>query len=196
MSYDSKEFVKLLVNSKVAKIGKFILKRGKISDVFFDFGQICYGSDLMSLGECYADFIVNNSLSNVDVLFGPAYKGINISIVTSIALFKNFELMIPFTYNRKVEKTHAEGGNFIGYDLSKAKSILIVDDVFTDGGTKYETINLLSQFRQLTISGIVIGVDRQEVNENGEFYISLFKKKTGIPVYALTTKETVLTYDK
>lgn len=196
MVFDSKGFAELLVKSKVARFGKFILKSGKVSDVFFDFGQIYYGSDLMLLGEYYADFIVNKSLSNVDVLFGPAYKGINISVATSIALFKNYGLMIPFAYNRKVQKTHAEGGNFVGFDLSKAKSVLIVDDVFTDGGTKYEIINLLSPFQQLVIKGIVVGVDRQEVDEKGEFYISLFKKKTGIHVYAITTKEIVLNYDK
>jgi len=196
MSSDSKDFVEFIVKSGVVKFGKFILKSGKISDIFFDFGQICYGSELMSLGEYYADFIVNNSLSDVNVLFGPAYKGINIAIATSIALFDKFGFMIPFTYNRKVQKNHAEGGNFIGYELSKAKSVLIVDDVFTDGGTKYETINLLSQFKHLSIRGIVVGVDRQEVNESGDFHISLFSKNTGIRVYALTTKKRVLAYGK
>jgi len=196
MSYDSKEFAEFIAKSKAVRFGRFILKSGKVSDIFFDFGQIYYGSDLMSIGEYYADFIVENSLSNVDVLFGPAYKGINISIATSIALFNNHELIIPFAYNRKTQKNHAEGGNFVGYDLSEAKTVLIIDDVFTDGGTKYETIDLLSQFEQLSIRGIVIGVDRQEVNENGDHYISLFEKNTGIKVYALTTKEMVLTYGK
>jgi len=196
MSYVAEDFVKILIKSKVIRFGKFILKSGMISNVFFDFGQICYGSDLKKVGEHYADFIVDNSLNNFDVLFGPAYKGINIATATSTALYDKYKLSIPYSYNRKISKTHAEGGKFIGYDLSKTKSVLIVDDVFTDGGTKYETIELLSQFKNLSIKGVIIGIDRQEVDENGESFISIFKKKTGIEVYALTTKEEVLSYDK
>lgn len=196
MSYISKDFVESLIKSKVVKFGNFTLKSGMLSNVFFDFGQICYGSDLKKIGEHYADFIVNNSLNNFDVLFGPAYKGINIATATSTALYDKYALSIPYSYNRKISKTHAEGGKIIGYDLSKAKNVLIIDDVFTDGGTKYETIELLSQFKNLSINGILIGVDRQEINKNGEPFILTFKKNTGIEVYAMTTKEEVLSYGK
>jgi len=196
MPANYKNFIDLIIKTKVARFGKFVLKSGKVSDVFFDFGQIYYGSDLLQLGKYYAEFIFNNSLYDVDVLFGPAYKGINIAIATSIALFHEYGISIPFVYNRKTPKKHAEGGNFVGYPLSLAKSVLIVDDVFTDGGTKYEIINLLSQFKQLKIKGIVVGIDRQEVDENGELYSKIFMKNTGIKLYSITTKEEVLSYDK
>jgi orotate phosphoribosyltransferase len=185
-------FAKFIAKTKAVKFGKFILKSGKKSDIFFDFGQIYYGKELLTVGEFFAEFIIHNSLQEVDVLFGPAYKGINIAIATSIALFKNHDIAIPFAYNRKVPKGYAEKGNFVGYNLNKAKSVLVLDDVITDGGTKYEAIDFLSQFAQVKIKAMIVGIDRQEVNENNELYLPLFVKKTGIHVFTISTKEEVL----
>lgn len=193
MSFQSADFVNFLVNTKAVSFGEFVLKSGKKSNVFFDIGKLVYGEELLKLGEYFADFMVHNSLQSVDAIFGPAYKGINIAIATSIALYEKYKLSIPFVYDRKVEKAHAEGGKFVGYDLRDVKSILILDDVFTDGGTKHDVIEILSGFEQLVIQAILIGIDRQEVDGSGEPYLSIFKQKTGIDVFALTTKHEVLT---
>ncbi len=187
----SENFAKFLAKSNAVRFGEFILKSGRKSNIFFDLGQLFYGNEFIKLGEYYADFLVQNSLQNVDVLFGPAYKGINIVIVTTMALYRKHDLLIPITYNRKIPKDHAEKGNFVGFDLSNAKTVLILDDVITDGGTKYEAINMLSQFPQLEIKGIVIGVDRQEVNEKNERLLEIFKANTGLDVFVITTKENV-----
>jgi len=189
---NTNDFTRFLADTNAVKFGHFILKSGKESPVFFDFGQIVYGKELIELGKFFADFIVENSLQNVDVLFGPAYKGINIAIAVSIGLYEKYGISLPIAYNRKVPKDHAEGGNFVGFDLSKAKSVLILDDVFTDGGTKYEAINMLSGFKGLSVRAVIIGVDRQEIDASGKSYLSEFKNKTGINVFALTTKEKML----
>lgn len=194
MKKNDSDFAKFLAGTNAVKFGDFVLKSGKKSQVFFDLGQLVRGKELIELGGFYANFIVQNSLQDTDVLFGPAYKGINISIATSIALFQNHGISIPFTYNRKVAKDHAEGGNFVGFDLAKAKTAIILDDVFTDGGTKYEVFHMLSNFKQLKIKAILIGVDRQEINESGEPYLKIFKEKTGMDVYSLSTKEAILAY--
>ncbi|HLP44651.1 MAG TPA: orotate phosphoribosyltransferase [Candidatus Kapabacteria bacterium] len=194
MNKNNNDFAKFLAGTNAVKFGDFILKSGKKSPVFFDFGQLFWGKELIELGGFFADAIVQNSLQDSDVLFGPAYKGINIAIATSMALFQKHGISMPFTYNRKIAKDHAEGGNFVGYDLTKAKTAILLDDVFTNGGTKYEVFDMLSNFKQLKVKAIVIGVDRQEIDEAGEPYLKIFKEKTGMDVYSLTTKEGVLAY--
>lgn len=187
-------FAEFIAGTKAVRFGEFTLKSGKKSNVFFDFGQIYSGQELIKMGEYFADFIMEKSLGNVDALFGPAYKGINISIATSIALFAKHNVSIPFVYNRKVPKEHAEKGRFVGCSLDKVRDILVLDDVITDGGTKYEVLELLAPYNNISIAAMIVGVDRQEVDENNELLLPLFVKKTGIPVLSITTKEEVLKY--
>ena len=188
-------FAKFIAGTNAVKFGDFTLKSGKKSNIFFNFGEIALGSELIQLGNFFADFIVENSLYDVDVLFGPAYKGINISLATSIGLYQQYNISIPFAYNRKIKKTHAEGGQFVGYNLRRANSVLVLDDVITDGGTKYEVIEMLSSFPKLTIKAIIVGVDREEIDFNGEVCRTKFIKDTGIDVLALTTKSEVLRFE-
>jgi len=188
----SEDFAGFIAHTDAVRYGEFTLKSGKKSDIFFDFGRLCFGRELIKMGEFFADFIMRNSLNNVDALFGPAYKGINIAIATSIALNIKYSESIPFIYNRKVKKDHAEKGIFVGYDIDKIKTLIVLDDVITDGGTKYEMIELLSHYRHINIAAMVVGVDRQEVDENNELLLPLFVRRTGIPVLSITTKEKVI----
>ncbi len=192
MSGELNGFASFIAKSNAVRFGEFVLKSGEKSNVFFDFGQLVYGEELIELGRLFADFIVQKSLQNTDVLFGPAYKGINLAIATSIALFEKYDLSIPFAYNRKVKKEHGEGGNYVGFDLSAAKTAVVLDDVFTNGGTKYDVIEMLSSFEQLEIKAMIVGVDRQEVDRSGKAFLSEFQSKTGVTVFSLTTKEEVL----
>lgn len=187
-------FAEFIASTNAVRFGDFTLKSGKKSNVFFDFGQIYSGQEMIKTGEYFADFIIEKSLDNADALFGPAYKGINISIATSIALFTKHNVSIPFVYNRKVPKEHAEKGRFVGCNLDSVRNILILDDVITDGGTKYEVLELLSPYKNINIAAMIVGVDRQEVNEDNELMLPLFVKKTGIQVLSITTKEEVLKY--
>lgn len=172
--------------------GDFTLKSGRKSKIFFNFGNICCGRLMYILGQYYAKLITENNLcEDGDVLFGPAYKGIPIVASTSWALMVECGYTVPFAYNRKTEKLHGETGSFIGYDLNKAKGVIVVDDVITDGGTKYEVMKMLSHFPNIKIKAFVVGIDRQE-KENGEFCIDIFSRKTRIPTYALSTKEEIL----
>ena len=188
-------FAKFITRTNAVKFGDITLKSGKKSNIFFNFGDIFLGKEIIQLGYFFADFIVDNSLDKVDVLFGPAYKGINISIATSIGLYQKYNISIPFSYNRKTKKNHAEGGQFVGYDLTKANTALVLDDVITDGGTKYEAIEMLSAFPNLTIKAMIVGVDREERDSSGELCRLKFIDKTGIDLLALTTKSEVLRFE-
>lgn len=186
-------FVEFINNTDVVLRGDFILKNGRKAKIFFNFGNIYCGRQMYTLGTYYAEIILDNDLyEDGDIIFGPAYKGIPIAIATSDALFTDLSHSVPFAYNRKTVKTHGEAGSFIGYDLKKAKGVIVVDDVITDGGTKYEVIEMLSQFPNIKIKAFIVGIDRQEKDDNGEFCIDVFSRKTGIPTYALATKEEIL----
>ena len=187
-----RSFAEFLVRTPAVKFGDFLLKSGKRSNIFFDFGGIASGEELAGLGRFFANYIVQNSLHNCDAIFGPAYKAISIAIATSIALYQDHNRSLPVAFNRKMEKSYAEGGRFIGCDLTKARRVLVVDDVITDGGTKYETIDMLSAFSNLRITAFVVGVDRQEKDPLGRSWAEIFQEKTGIEVHALTNSEEVL----
>ncbi|MFW6415263.1 MAG: orotate phosphoribosyltransferase [Thermodesulfobacteriota bacterium] len=188
------DFAQFLAGTAAVQFGEFTLKSNIKSNIFFNFGELFLGSELIQVGNYFADFIVENSLDHVDVLFGPAYKGINICIATSIALHQRHNISIPFAYNRKDRKEYAEGGQFVGYDLSRAGHILLLDDVITDCGTKFEVVDALSVFSGATIDAIVVGVDREEHGATGELSRQRFVRETGIDLFALTSKSEVLKY--
>ena len=190
----STEFARFLSATAAVQFGEFTLKSNKKSNIFFNFGELSQGSELMRVGNFFARYIRENALDRVDVLFGPAYKGINICIATSIALYQKYNICIPFAYNRKDRKEYAEGGQFVGYDLSRARSILILDDVITDCRTKYEVLETFARFPGAQVEAILVGVDREEGDGSTESSKEKFVRDTGIDLFALTTKTEVLTY--
>jgi len=192
MGFSSSAFAAFIASTAAVRFGDFTLKSGKKSDVFFDIGKLCAGHELAQLGDFYADFLVANSLETADAIFGPAYKGIPIVVATSISLFRKYGFRIPIIFNRKRPKEHAEGGSFVGFDPDSARSVVVLDDVITDGGAKYEAIAMLRQFAQIRIRAFVVAVDREELDECGVPYAEKFRAKTGLPVFALTTKTEVL----
>ncbi len=190
----SRDFARYLAETNAVKFGDFHLKSGKRSDIFFNFGNLCFGNELSTLGSFFAKAIVEQSLHRVDVIFGPAYKGINIAIAASIFLWKEHGINLPVAYNRTKYKEHGEGGSFVGQDLASAKKVLVVDDVITDGLTKYETIRMLAAFPKLQIEAFLIGVDREDVDEDGATWTKRFIADTGIKLSSITCRTEVLRY--
>jgi orotate phosphoribosyltransferase len=188
------EFAKYLARSDAVRFGEFTLKSGKKSDIFFNFGNLRFGNEFSALGSFFAKAIVKHSLHEVDAIFGPAYKGINIAIASSIFLWTEFGINLPVTYNRTKFKEHGEGGSFVGQDLSNARTVVVVDDVITDGLTKYETIRMLSVFPKLTIAAFLIGVNREDTDDVGKLWSEKFAADTGIPLHFITTRSEVIGY--
>ncbi|HHJ21180.1 MAG TPA: orotate phosphoribosyltransferase [Gammaproteobacteria bacterium] len=152
------EFLQLAIQRNVLRFGEFTLKSGRISPYFFNAGLFNRGQDLALLGRFYAQAILAADLS-IDLLFGPAYKGIPLASITAATLFSEHGIDLPYAFNRKEAKQHGEGGNIVGAPL--AGRIAIIDDVITAGTAIRESAELIEQ-SGATCAAIVIALDRQE----------------------------------
>ena len=95
------EFIEFMVDSKVLKFGDFTLKSGRKSPFFMNAGGYVTGTQLKKLGEYYAKAIYANYGLDFDVLFGPAYKGIPIAVVTAIAFHELYGKEIRYCSDRQ-----------------------------------------------------------------------------------------------
>jgi len=158
-----KEFIKFLLKKKVFNFGNFILKSGKTSPYFFNSGLLSKGEDIAKIGCFYAQAIINLNIK-FDILFGTAYKGIPIVVATSIALKNQYNLDVPYSFNRKEEKKYGEKGSFVGANI-KNKKIIILDDVITSGISINHAAKIIKQ-EKAEISSIFVLLDRKEKQEN------------------------------
>jgi orotate phosphoribosyltransferase len=170
LSDDLKQkFISLLAHSGALLTGDFELKSGRRSPYFVDFGKIAHGRDLEIMGACYADQIASLRLDSFDVIYGPAYKAIPIATATTIAIHRDYGFTKGYAFNRKVPKEYGEERQLLGAELTETDRVLIVDDVFTDGGAKLEALELLERNGSPLIAGIVVGVDRSEPGVRARF---------------------------
>lgn len=185
--------VEFFIAQDVLQFGDFTLKSGRKSPYFFNTGRLCSGYQLSELGKLYAESIVSNpKMLNADVIFGSAYKGIPISVATAIALAEYFgQRDKRAVSDRKEAKTHGDTSSFLGL-LKPGDNVVIVDDVITTGGTKYESIEKLSA-QGCNVLGVVIAFDRMEpVSNSGLSALQEFEKQSGLPVLPLCSIEDVV----
>jgi orotate phosphoribosyltransferase len=185
-----RDFIDLALAREVLRFGDFTLKSGRQSPYFFNLGRIDSGAALARLGEAYAAAMVRAGLP-VDMLFGPAYKGIALAAATAIALATRHGRDLPWAYNRKEAKDHGEGGLLVGAPL--AGRVLIVDDVMTAGTAVRESLALI-RAHGATPAGVLIALDRQERGQGELSAAQEVARDHGIPVIAITGLEEVLAY--
>ena len=186
-----KRFIDLALEYEVLRFGEFTLKSGRKSPYFFNAGNFNSGKALAVMGGCYADAIVDSGVS-IDLLFGPAYKGIPLVAVTAAALAERHQIDLPYCFNRKEAKDHGEGGTMVGADL-KGKA-LVVDDVITAGTAIREVIEMM-EGTEASIGAVLIGLDRQERGAIGHrSAIGELKEMYGFPVISIIGLEHIRTY--
>ena len=185
-----RDFIDLTLQRQVLRFGDFTLKSGRQSPYFFNLGRIDSGAALGRLGEAYAAALVRAQLG-VDMLFGPAYKGIALAAATAIALAARHGRDLPWAYNRKEAKAHGEGGTLVGAPLQGR--VLIVDDVMTAGTAVRESLALIRD-HGATPAGVLIALDRQERGQGELSAAQEVARDHGIPVIAITGLEEVLDY--
>ena len=186
MEQYKKEFIEFMVESQVLKFGEFTLKSGRKSPFFMNAGAYVTGSQLKRLGEYYAKAIHDNYGLDFDVLFGPAYKGIPLSVVTAIAIHDLYGVEVRYCSNRKEVKDHGEGGMFVGKQLADGDKVVIIEDVMTSGKALREVIPKLKGAADVNITAMVITVDRMEKALDSDLSaVQSADKDFGVKVYSI-----------
>ena len=168
MEQYKQEFIEFMVESDVLKFGEFTLKSGRKSPFFMNAGAYVTGSQLKRLGEYYAKAIHDNFGEDFDVLFGPAYKGIPLSVATAIAFYELYGKEIRYCSNRKEEKDHGDTGILLGSKLKDGDRVVIIEDVTTSGKSIEETFPILKAQGDVEILGLIVSLNRMEKGRNSE----------------------------
>ena len=185
-------FIELCLKKNVLTFGDFTLKSGRKSTYFFNAGSFCDGESFSELGKCYAQTLHEN-FEHVDVVFGPAYKGIILSAITSSAMFSEFGRNIPAAYNRKEPKDHGEGGVLVGAPL-KGQRVVLIDDVMTAGTAVRHAAELIQQAGG-KLAGVLIAIDRQEKGTDlDKTAVEAVAEQFGVPVVSMIKLADVVAY--
>lgn len=185
-----KDFIRYALECGVLKFGEFQLKSGRISPYFFNTGLFDTGAQLGKLGEFYAQALLQSRL-DIDILYGPAYKGIPLVSATSIAYARLAGRDIPFAFNRKEAKDHGEGGMIVGTPLSG--NVLILDDVITAGTSVRESVEIITGAGAKP-AGVLIALDRQEKGQDGRSATQEVSQTYGMPVHSIIALEQIIEY--
>ena len=188
------EFIEFMVDCNVLKFGEFTLKSGRKSPFFMNAGAYVTGAQLKRLGEYYAKAIHDKYGDDFDVLFGPAYKGIPISVVTAIAYSELYGKEIRYCSDRKEEKDHgADKGSFLGSKLADGDRVVMIEDVTTSGKSMEGTVPKVRGAADVEIVGLMVSLDRMEVGKGGEkCALEEVKDLYGFPTNAIVTMEEVV----
>ena len=191
-----KEFIEFMVDSNVLKFGDFTLKSGRKSPFFMNAGGYVTGSQLKKLGEFYAKAIHAQYGDDFDVLFGPAYKGIPISVVTAIAYSELYGKEIRYCSDRKEEKDHgADKGSFLGSKLQDGDRVVMIADVTTSGKSMEETVPKVRNAADVEIIGLMVSLNRMEVGLGGQVSaLDEIKEKYGFEANAIVSMADVVEY--
>ncbi len=155
-----KNYLELLLESGVVRFGEFKTKSGRLSPYFFNTGHLDSAYKLGRAAACYAELIAEK-FPEVTNLFGPAYKGIPLAVLTASVLSEKLKRDITFTFNRKEVKDHGEGGSLVGHTYQGVEKVVVIEDVITGGTSFQETLPLLKSYGIKPI-GLVVGIDRME----------------------------------
>ncbi len=193
MEQYKKEFIEFMTDSDVLKFGEFTLKSGRKSPFFMNAGGYVTGSQLMKLGEYYAAAIHEHYGDDFDVLFGPAYKGIPLSVATAIAYAKLYGREIRYCSNRKEEKDHGDAGILLGSKLKDGDRVVIIEDVTTSGKSIEETFPILMAQGKVKIAGLIVSLNRMEKGlEGSKSALDEIREKYGFEANAIVTMQEVV----
>lgn len=193
MEQYKQEFIGFMVDCKVLKFGDFTLKSGRKSPFFMNAGAYVTGAQLAKLGEYYAKAIHDNFGDDFDVLFGPAYKGIPLSVATVIAYSKLYGKEIRYCSNRKEVKDHGDTGILLGSKLQDGDRVVMIEDVTTSGKSIEETFPIIKAQADVEIKGLMVSLNRMEVGLGGQVSaLDEIKEKYGFEAKAIVTMAEVV----
>ena len=193
MTYQE-EFITFMVRSGVLTFGDFTTKSGRKTPYFVNTGNYKTGAPAAKLGDYYAACIQENLPDGVDCLFGPAYKGIPLTVAAASSLYRNYDRDLPYCFNRKEAKDHGEGGTMIGYQPKDGDRVVIVEDVVTAGTAVRETIELFKHIADVKFASLIVSVDRMEKGTGEKTTINELREQYGIAVHPIVTVRQVIDF--
>ncbi len=189
------EFIEFMVESDVLKFGEFTLKSGRKSPFFMNAGAYVTGSQLHKLGQYYARAIHDNYGDDFDVLFGPAYKGIPLSVAATIAFSELYGKEIRYCSNRKEVKDHGDTGILLGSKMKDGDRVVIIEDVTTSGKSIEETFPIIKAQADIEVVGLMVSLNRMEVGKGGEkCALDEIRDLYGFDANAIVTMDEVVEY--
>ena len=185
------EFVDFMLDCGVLKFGDFTLKSGRRSPFFMNAGLYVTGSQLTKLGEYYAKAIHDKYGDDFDVLFGPAYKGIPLSVATTMAYSRLYGKEIRYCSNRKEAKDHGDAGILLGSPIKDGDRIVVIEDVTTSGKSMEETIPIVKAQGDVKIIGLMVSLNRWEKDKGA---LDEIKDLYGFETGAIVSMKEVVEY--
>ena len=189
MEQYKQEFIEFMVESDVLKFGEFTLKSGRKSPFFMNAGAYVTGTQLRRLGEYYAKAIHG---LDFDVLFGPAYKGIPLSVATTMAISELYGVDIRYCSNRKEVKDHGDTGILLGSKIKDGDRVVIIEDVTTSGKSIEETFPIIQAQGNVEIKGLMVSLNRMERGKGTQCALDEIRETYGFDANAIVTMEEVV----
>ncbi len=192
MEQYKKEFIEFMIDCEVLKFGDFVTKSGRNTPFFVNTGFYRTGAQLRKLGEYYAKAIEEQFGFDFDVLFGPAYKGIPLTVATTMAISESADKDIRYCSNRKEVKDHGDTGILLGSPIHDGDKVIIIEDVTTAGTSIEETLPIIKAQGDVQALGLVVSVDRMERGQGTKSALAEINEKYGLKTTAIVTMEEVV----
>ncbi len=187
-----KEFIEFMIDCNVLKFGDFVTKSGRETPFFVNTGFYRTGSQLKKLGEYYARAISDKFGFDFDVLFGPAYKGIPLTVAATVAIADSYGEDIRYCSNRKEVKDHGDKGILLGSPIQDGDRVVIIEDVTTAGTSIQETMPIIKAQGDVSVLGLVVSVDRMERGQGEKAALDEIGEKYGLKTTAIVTMAEVV----
>lgn len=192
MEQYKKEFIEFMIDCNVLKFGDFVTKSGRKTPFFVNTGFYRTGSQLQRLGEYYAEAINGEFGTDFDVLFGPAYKGIPLTVATTMAIAERYDEDIKYCSNRKEVKDHGDKGILLGSPIEDGDRVVIIEDVTTAGTSIEETLPIIKAQGNIEMVGMVVSVDRMERGQGKKSALKEIEEKYGFKTTSIVTMAEVV----
>ena len=192
MEQYKQEFIEFMIDCNVLKFGDFTTKSGRKTPFFVNTGFYRTGAQLRKLGQYYAKAIESKFGLDFDVLFGPAYKGIPLSVAATMEISEMYGKDIRYCSNRKEVKDHGDVGILLGGPINDGDRVMMIEDVTTSGKSINETMPIIQAQGNVTVTGLCVSVDRMERGTGEKSAIAELEEKFGIRIRAIVTMQEVI----